>query len=53
MRLLTLLLTVFHDVNRRPNPFKVKITPRFPEAAMMLELGRESLGLPAFKLKTP
>ncbi|KAI9567149.1 cytochrome P450 [Boletus coccyginus] len=35
----------------RPIPFQVKITPRFPEAAMMLELERESHGLPAFQSK--
>ena len=36
---------------RRPIPFKAKFTPRFPEAAAMLELERESHGLPAFQRK--
>jgi len=39
------------NINRRPIPFRVKITPRFPEAPTMLELERESHGLPAFQRK--
>jgi cytochrome P450 len=35
----------------RPIPFKVKVTPRFPEAVTMLELERESHGLPSFQKK--
>jgi cytochrome P450 len=35
----------------RPIPFEVKFTLRFPEAATMLKLERESHGLPAFQRK--